>query len=639
MAAVAILPAGLLLLTLVGCGPVASHESAAGPRRKTAKVRHDRVVVSASAGKPRPHAAQPSAAAGTADVSPTIARLVAARGRFTDDPAKDGWDTEVFAKRANEQLKQIANRLASADDSAAEVLGAILSDGFTCTELRPSARTVVYQDRTLRIEEGPRKGVGAADGLPPTHHGRAGLIDAIRAHRQPLAAARQVHAKFKIVRVERQSPAMVTTALLEVWGMTERGAVQQDAVWTCRWLRSGPGKLPRLDRIGVEDYQEVVAATTAGTLFRECTPSVMGQSRSYGEQLLLGNRYWAERVEARLGADFMGNCGLAIGDVNGDGREDLYVCQPGGLPNLLLVHNADGTVTDQSRGSGVDFLDSTKSALLIDLNNDGHQDLVVATITRLVILSNDGSGKFTPRADIPRAARAYSLSAADYDGDGDLDLYACLYHPPANAPVGNPLPYDDANNGPANVLVRNEGDWRFRDATRDSGLDENNRRWSYAAAWEDYDNDGDPDLYVANDYGRNCLYQNVGGRFHDVASKAGVEDIASGMSVSWGDYNGDGRMDLYVGNMFSSAGGRVTFQRNFKADASSEKKQHLQRLARGNTLFRNRGDGSFDDVSEAAGVTMGRWAWSSEFVDINNDGWEDIVVVNGHVTGDPVGDL
>ena len=189
------------------------------------------------------------------------------------------------------------------------------------------------------------------------------------------------------------------------------------------------------------------------------------------------------------------------------------------------------------------------------------------------------------------------------------------------------------------MLIRNDGDWRFRDATRESGLDENNRRWSYAASWEDYDNDGDQDLYVANDYGRNCLYQNVGGRFHDVARKAGVEDIASGMSVSWGDYNGDGRMDLYVGNMFSSAGGRVTFQRNFKADASSEEKKHLQRLARGNTLFRNRGDGTFDDVSQAAGVTMGRWAWSSEFVDINNDGWEDIVVANGHVTGDATGDL
>ena len=160
-----------------------------------------------------------------------------------------------------------------------------------------------------------------------------------------------------------------------------------------------------------------------------------------------------------------------------------------------------------------------------------------------------------------------------------------------------------------------------------------------AAAWDDYDNDGDQDLYVANDFGRNNLYQNVGGRFTDVAAQAGVEDIATGMSVSWGDYNRDGLMDVYVGNMYSSAGNRVTYQRKLIETQSDQVVAQVQRMARGNTLFANVGDHAFRDVSELAAVTMGRWAWASKFVDLNNDGWQDLVITNGYVTNTDSGDL
>ena len=144
---------------------------------------------------------------------------------------------------------------------------------------------------------------------------------------------------------------------------------------------------------------------------------------------------------------------------------------------------------------------------------------------------------------------------------------------------------------------------------------------------------------MANDYGRNNLYRNEGGRFRDVAAAAGVEDIASGMSASWGDYNRDGRMDLYVGNMFSAAGGRVAYQRKFHPGAAAETKSALRRLARGNSLFAGAADGVFRDVSLQAGAMMGRWAWSSLFVDLNGDGWEDLLVANGYLTGTSKDDL
>jgi hypothetical protein len=111
------------------------------------------------------------------------------------------------------------------------------------------------------------------------------------------------------------------------------------------------------------------------------------------------------------------------------------------------------------------------------------------------------------------------------------------------------------------------------------------------------------------------------------------------MSVSWGDYNGDGWVDLYVGNMFSGAGNRIAFQRKFAPGQSEQALAELQRTARGNTLFENAGDGTFHDVSEIKNVTMGRWAWSSKFADLNNDTRLDLVVANGFLSSEDSGDL
>ena len=134
-----------------------------------------------------------------------------------------------------------------------------------------------------------------------------------------------------------------------------------------------------------------------------------------------------------------------------------------------------------------------------------------------------------------------------------------------------------------------EGEWKFVDVTAEAGLDENNQRFSWAACWEDFDNDGDQDLYVANDFGRNNLYANQDGRFTDIAQRANVEDSASGMSAAWGDVNGDGQMDLYVGNMFSSAGGRITFQPEFKPGADEQSQASLATICAGQFAALERG--------------------------------------------------
>ena len=248
------------------------------------------------------------------------------------------------------------------------------------------------------------------------------------------------------------------------------------------------------------------------------------------------------------------------------------------------------------------------------------------------------------------------LSAADFNLDGKLDLYVGIYGPDdllndrrGSLVVGgeNHLLYD-SNAGGSNHLFRNQvqaDEWIFVDETDQSGVDQNNHRFTLAASWDDFDNDGDQDLYVANDYGRNNLFRNDqtpngSRRFVDIASNANVEDQAAGMSVSWGDYDRDGWMDLYVGNMWSAAGKRVTLQPRFNDGMASDVSSAYRRFARGNTLFRNSGAGTMADTSEESGAMLGRWAWASPYVDINNDGWEDIFVANGYLSGTPdSGDL
>jgi hypothetical protein len=248
--------------------------------------------------------------------------------------------------------------------------------------------------------------------------------------------------------------------------------------------------------------------------------------------------------------------------VDGDGLEDLYWCRPGGLPNRLLLHQADGRVRDASAASGVDLLDYSSSALLLDLDGDVDLDLAVGTGSGLVFFANDGRGRFERALFLERSLPT-SLAAADPDADGDLDLYVCSYVSPYERD-GTPLPYHAAENGEANWLLRNDGEWRLVEVSAELGLDANNQRFSLAAGWEDFDADGDADLYVANDFGKNNLYRNDGGRFRDVAEELGALDISAGMGVAWGDVDEDGWPDLYVTNLHSPAGRRLTARPDFR---------------------------------------------------------------------------
>ncbi len=561
-----------------------------------------------------------------------------------DDPQGDGWSTEVFHNAVKGQLKHLGELLARPQDLGdASHLSEMIAEDAVIEVLRPAQLDEVFRDATLVVQRFASEQQPSNDASTELSHAAAAER---LAHFVAAEDSSRSRVEFKVFRVAFD-PRRETMAYVQWIARSETQSVQRNATWRSEWSDETP---PRITAIELVDYEEVTSHDQNGTWFADVTQAVIGQNESFQQQLARGEPFWNARIQGSVHSTFLGiHGGLAIADVNGDGLDDVYVCQPGGLPNRLYVQNPDGTVTDQSAAAGVDWLEYTSSALLVDLDNDGDRDLAMLGLHGLVLMSNSGAGRFEPRAYITAPMKATALAAADYDVDSDLDLYVVCYGP-GEASRDNdtfrrpsdfmsPVPYDDANNGAANMLLSNEGDFQFADATEQSGLADNNSRWSFAAAWEDYDNDNDLDLYVANDFGRNNLYRNDAGHFHDVAAEAGVEDIASGMSVSWGDYNGDGWMDLYVGNMFSAAGGRITYQRRFKKGASDGRVEQFRRMARGNSLFENQQDGTFRDVSEEAAVTMGRWAWSSRFADLNNDGRLDLLVANGFITNEDLHDL
>ena len=277
------------------------------------------------------------------------------------------------------------------------------------------------------------------------------------------------------------------------------------------------------------------------------------------------------RLDSVLTRDSNGHHGVSVGDADGDGLEDLYVAQPSALPNRLLRARGDGTFEDVDRCVGAGLLDDTAQSLFADVDNDGDQDLVLAMSLQPLLLMNDGRGHFTVADKAftfasPLQGVLTGITMADFDRDGFLDAYLCVYSYFFGAgedKAGTPMPYHDARNGPPGVLFRNDGRGHFVDVTAQAGLGTGNDRYHFAAAWADYDDDGWPDLFVANDFGTKNLYRNLGAqggtiRFEDVATRAGVLDHGAGMSAAFLDYDNDGRLDLYAGNMWSAAGQRVT---------------------------------------------------------------------------------
>jgi enediyne biosynthesis protein E4 len=331
--------------------------------------------------------------------------------------------------------------------------------------------------------------------------------------------------------------------------------------------------------------------------------------------------------------------GLAFFDYDHDGWLDIYLTNGNRLDTTwpagkaptshLYKNNRDGTFTDVTEKSGLGVTGWQTGVCVGDYNNDGWDDLFCTFWGHNILFHNNGNGTFTDvthKAGLRQEHIRWGAGCTflDYDRDGRLDLFVCNYIkldpekiPPAAdthycqwkgvpimcGPRGLP--------GDTNILYHNNGDGTFTDVSEKSGILKPGPRYSITSVSYDFDNDGWPDIYVAVDSQPSILFQNNhDGTFTDVAVMAGCAysdggHEQAGMGVAVADYDCDGWFDI--------------FKTNFADDTCN--------------LYHNNGDGTFSDVTFAAGVGVNNRyvAWGCGFIDYDNDGWQDILQVNGHV--------
>lgn len=341
----------------------------------------------------------------------------------------------------------------------------------------------------------------------------------------------------------------------------------------------------------------------------------------------------------------------AAADYDGDGDADLYVtnCGPG-IDNRLFRNRGDGTFEDVTASGGVgcgNAVGACMHAIWGDIDNDGDADLyVVKWGANNSLFLNDGKGIFreaAKEAGVDYWGYGNAATFLDFDRDGRLDLLVGNYFadqiedPSTGTVVRNDLwnpvstkimheTFTHARNGGTNVLYRNRGDATFSDVTREAGLARGG--WTLAVGAGDLNNDGWPDLYIANDFGPDECYLNTGATqnpptFRLVKDPRGHPGIGNdwwkGMNVDMADVNNDGYLDIYVTNILSL---------KYKTDE-------------GNMLWLNCADAEcpggrgFRNIAKTAGAMDGGWGWAGKFADFNNDGLLDVFTVNGFVTGDP----
>jgi tetratricopeptide (TPR) repeat protein len=544
-------------------------------------------------------------------------------------PGSDEFVTEKYAAEIAAHLEEWGRELRSSPVGV-KVLTKFLDSSLQATSLIPT------QEKTLRSANGISAISRKFSNEPLLSRDR--FLQQVQAYLAPFT--RVETAEFQIAGIEQTSGSPLNFRIDIrydfVGQLADTQREERIGYWSTEWRYADSAGW----RVHRWTATEESLSRARQPMFLDVTQQALGQTDSYKNQLLHGMDYWRTVLDGAVGIDVYGNRGVAAGDFDNDGLDDLYICQPPGLPNRLYRNRGDGTFEDVTEAAGVGVLDGTACALFADFQNRGLQDLLVVCGSGPLLFVNQGNGNFSIKPDAfkfaqPPQGTFTHAAVADYDRDGRLDVYFGLYTYYLGLDQYHyPVPYFDARNGPANFLFHNEGNGTFQDRTEAAGLNVENDRYTFACTWGDCNSDGWPDLYVVNDFGRNNLYRNKGdGTFAAVSNGAKVDEAGAGMSACWLDFDNDGNQDIYAAGMWVAAGMRIFGQPHFHDQEPENIRTLYRRHMMGNSLYRNMGNGQFQNVARPAGVEMGRWSWSTDAWDFDHDGYPDLYIANGYISG------
>jgi hypothetical protein len=335
--------------------------------------------------------------------------------------------------------------------------------------------------------------------------------------------------------------------------------------------------------------------------------------------------------------------GMAVADVDGDGRHDLYFVNQAGA-NELWKNEGGGRFRNVTGDAGVALPGRIGvSASFGDVDDDGDQDLFVTTVRGgNALFENDGRGRFqdvTAQAGVGLAAHSSGALFFDYDNDGRTDLFVCnvgRYTSDEKGPEGAFRGLDDAFSGHLHpgrseypALYRNLGGRKFKEVGEALGL--RPRAWCGDAGFTDLNGDGWQDLYLLNMQGRDHYYENAGGtRFVDRTAAVFPKTPWGSMGVKFFDYDNDGRLDLFVTDMHSDMSEEVGPEREKLKSRMQWPLDYLGagEFVFGNAFYRNLGGGRFEEISDRVGVEN-YWPWGVSVGDVNADGWDDAFITSG----------
>lgn len=435
--------------------------------------------------------------------------------------------------------------------------------------------------------------------------------------------------------------------------------------WKCRFLLAGSGldkdgkaklfqsehdvivevtdekQLGQIASIVEWKFRKEIIRTSSAPIMEETTASLQLDKVGAADNWVLGK-----------GLAKQHNCQIAIEDFDQDHDLDISLMGMNGARQILAYE--DGKYIDVTKKLGlsptviptveeeIEYLvapngeevpiSSRFATAWVDIDNDGFPELISGPH----VFKNENGEKFTDiteQTGLKFNSETMGITVVDYDNDGFLDLYVIYQH--GMGEDANAKWIDESESGSINFLYRNNGDGTFTDvtvATKSTG----GFRHSHAAVWFYYDDDIYPDVYIANDFGRNVLLKSRdnGKYFEDVSDQSGADGFATSMGVVAGDVNNDGNADLYVANMFSKMGRRI-IEMVSEEDYEPEVYKQIIGSCAGNQLYcRDESTGKYKDCGEMAGVNEVGWAWAPTMADIDSDGFLDLYSTCGFMSFD-----